>query len=213
MEDYKMAKEMKDIIEELNQIDDKWTKKVVEVDGLEGLYRSDYGDLLNELIEGMRQFIKLDQEKEISDILECLDNKKASEMLIKYAHDTLVHYNNMFALRELEKENKEIVLKLIQETFDCFVLRFDINFIDKYEEYKIETPDVMRRILRSIDCLTEYYVRRLFTRNNIESDFGEETGLTEECCEKYAELVDENFKEIRMNIIMQDGEYIRQTMS
>lgn len=213
MEDYKMAKEIKDIIEELNQIDNKWQKIVVEATGLEGLYRSEYGEELGELVDSIRQYIKLNKENEIKDILDSLDNKKVSDVLINYAHDMLVHYNNMFVLRELERENQDIVIRLMQDAFESFVLRFDYNFVDKHSDYKIENSDEMRNILRSIDCLAEYYVRRLFTRKNMVEDFGSETGLSQACCEKYAELVDENFKDIRMNIIMQDGEYIRQNIS
>lgn len=209
-----MDKAIKNIIEELNKIDNKWQKKVVEVNDLEQLYKSEHGDELGQLIDLIRQFIKSDREEEIKDILSVVDNKKAVDILINYAYDTMVHYNNMFILRELEKENcEEIVFKLIQDAFENCVLRFDYNFIDRYDHYKIKDADEMRNILRSIDCLTEYYVRRLFTKRSICEDFELETGLSKTCCEKYAELVEDNFKEIRMNIIMQDGEYIRQAMS
>ena len=40
-------------------------------------------------------------------------------------------------------------------------------------------------------------------------DFKDETGFGDDICKYYAELLDKNFKEIKLNILMQDMENLQ----
>lgn len=73
----------------------------------------------------------------------------------------------------------------------------------------MDNKQQMIRALKSIEYLTEYYIRRFFAKQNIVEDFMEETGFGEENCLKYAELVDSHFQELKINILMHDVEELR----
>lgn len=203
-------REIKAIIDELNSIDSKWGKVIIDAKELDDIYNGVNGDLLGELIELIREYVKINDSKYMETVSELIADSKVLESVLQYVDKTLIHYNNMSCLREIEKKDKEIVGVFLGDIIENFIVRVDYNFPNEYEQYKIENIETMKKILKSIDCLTEFYVRRFFSKKAIEEDFLEETGLDVDNCKKYAEFVDIYFDKMKINILMQDTEYIKQ---
>ena len=78
-----------------------------------------------------------------------------------------------------------------------------------FEEYHLSSEEEADKAIQSIGSLTEYYIRRLYVTKYIIDDFKDETGFGDDICKYYAELLDKNFKEIKLNILMQDMENLQ----
>ncbi|MBR5565686.1 MAG: hypothetical protein IKW08_05905 [Roseburia sp.] len=205
-------KEIQEIISKFNEESPNWKEWIATVEELDEVYNSRDSELFSELFASIREYVKKDDKKKLEEIGKLIANEKAMDVILKCVNKMLMHYNNLSLLREIEKENKEFVGDFLEDIIENFIVRVDYQFVDEYERYKINSHDEMKTILRTIDCLTEYYVRRIFTKRAIVEDFYDETGLAKENCIRYAEIVNKYFNEMKMNILMQDTEYIRQSM-
>ena len=78
----------------------------------------------------------------------------------------LVYFNNLYKLRNVEKENSELVSSFLFDAVENYIVRFDSHIIARYPEYKLDNKQQMIRALKSIEYLTEYYIRR-FLLNKI----------------------------------------------
>ena len=205
-------REIKEIINELNQVGTMWREFITSVEDLDDIYNNSNGELLGELLEAIRECVKKKDEHRLKEVKNLVANEKAWDSIFKCVDRMLMHYNSLEVLRETEKVNNVLVGDFLKDAIENYVVRVDYGFIEHYGEYKINSNDEMRKILNSVDCLTEFYVRRLFTKRAIVEDFANETGLSEGNCIRYAECVEKYMNEMKMNILMQDTEYIRQRM-
>lgn len=205
-------REITKIIEELNEIQPKWEKQIIDIEELEDIYNSDLAEIFGDLIGILRGYVKEDDESKIEYVRQLLKNKKTMDVLLQCVDKTMMHYKNFAILRGIEKRDIQIVKQFIKDSIENYVVRVDYQFCMTCDRYMIEQVEEMKAILGSMDCLTEYYVRRLFVKSAISMDFKEETGLSEEVCQLYAEMIDKYFQDIKMNIILQDTEYIRRSI-
>jgi hypothetical protein len=97
-------------------------------------------------------------------------------------------------------KDPEAVMELFKDIFLNYVLRFDPNITRRYQIKDGE--NAFEGILHAFDNLTDYYVKRLYVQEAVERDFCEETGLSKECGELYANLYEEHFQELKWNLIL-----------
>lgn len=194
------------IIEELNKIDLDWKIKICKSENMEDIGNQELIKKISDLIGIMRQYKKNLDDKHIAILSEIIADQCVMDCLLNFVDKTLVYFNIMSELRKLENEDGKLVGLFLKDVVENYIVRVDSQIVKRYGDYHLRDEHNMKRILKAIDCLTEYYVRRLFTKKSIEKDFEEETELTQENCQVYSELVDKYFQEIKMNIIMQDME-------
>ena len=82
-----------------------------------------------------------------------------------------------------------------------YVVRWNMELYKDFEKYHFSDSDEMQDAMTSLDALTDYYVERSLTHQNIVNDFAEETDLSEALCNYYADLLDKYYTDIKLNII------------
>ena len=187
---------IKKLIKEIEITDENWKK----YNCIDDVKNPQTKDLLNILISEMRELIK----QERNDKLKELENSQLYDDLMDFSKHTLRHYYAWKAVKELEKANKELIPALFQNIMDKFVLRLELDFKQTYSVYYVESEDDFSELLRSYDALVTYYVKRHFSRKWIIADIMEETEIDSEDAELFADLIERNYRELQLNIMI-DG--------
>lgn len=193
-----------ELIQKLDETDREWKRKIQSVEDLMNLEGGVLKRQVGEIINFLRNCLKEQREDEIQEFQNAVQETGTADAFLKYAEKTLIYYNSLETLRINEKENEEFVRAFLKDAFERYIVRFDPGLTRKYAEYHMESSKDMEKALYAVECLTEYYVQRLWVKEYISRDFGEESGLKKESCEFYAELVEQYFSEIRMNMVMQE---------
>lgn len=63
-----------------------------------------------------------------------------------------------------------------------------------------------------MDYMTDFYVSRSYTRWGIIRDLLDESGLSEEICDYWAELIEQNYMQLKMNYIVESLESIKEKL-
>lgn len=190
--------EIKKIINEIRTVDKDWERynSIKEIDGAQ------IEKPVNMLIEAIRNIIKEGRADELKGLQESIRNPQLCDDLIAFSHYTLKHYMSWKIVRELEKTNKELVPVLFQSIMEKFVLRLEFEFQQTYHIYQVKDEDVFYELLKSYDTLTSFYVQRHLSRKSIVQDIIEETEINNDDAELFADLIERNYKELQINIII-----------
>lgn len=193
-----------ELIQKLDETDKEWKEKIQSVEDLTNLEGGTLKRQAGEVINFLRNCLKEQKEDEVREFQNAVQEASTADAFLKYAEKTLIYYNSLKTLRMNEKENEEFVRAFLKDAFERYIVRFDPSLMWKYSQYHMESSKDMEKALCAVECLTEYYVQRLWVKEYISRDFGEESGLKKESCEFYAELVERYFSDIRMNMVMHE---------
>ena len=191
---------IKKLIKEIEITDENW-KKYNCIDDVKNPQTKDF---LNILISEMRELIKQERNDKLKELENDINNSQLYDDLMDFSKHTLRHYYAWKAVKELEKANKELIPALFQNIMDKFVLRLELDFKQTYSVYYVESEDDFSELLRSYDALVTYYVKRHFSRKWIIADIMEETEIDSEDAELFADLIERNYRELQLNIMI-DG--------
>ncbi len=191
---------IKKFIKEIEITDENWKK----YNCIDDVKNPQTKDLLNILISEMRELIKQERNDKLKELENDINNSQLYDDLMDFSKHTLRHYYAWKAVKELEKANKELIPALFQNIMDKFVLRLELDFKQTYSVYYVESEDDFSELLRSYDALVTYYVKRHFSRKWIIADIMEETEIDSEDAELFADLIERNYRELQLNIMI-DG--------
>ncbi len=191
---------IKKLINKIETADENW----VQYHCIEDVKNDQTKDLLNILITEIREMIKQDRNDSLKELADHIKNPQLYDDLMKFSKHTLKHYYAWKVVKELEKENKELIPALFQNIMDKFVLRLELDFQQTYSFYYVEKEDDFFELLKSYDTLVSYYIKRHFSRKSIIADLIEETEIENEDAELFADLIERNYRELQLNIII-DG--------
>lgn len=187
------------VIEELNKKDIDWQKLK---ENNYNAYKEIYDDLIIRLIELFRSALKITSPDECQKGLkEVLELAGWVPDVFQYASATMGYYSSFRSLREMDETSIETVCILIERAFDNYVLRTDKDFLESFSMYGVKNQKELMNILRSLDILTDFYVANSCSKDTIKNDFQNESGLSDKACYLYAELVNKNYMEIKLNLI------------
>lgn len=189
---------IKAIIKEIKQTDPNWAE-YREVSDIKG---NDTLRLLNQLVEAIRPLLKQNRKKELEELPGIVGSDVLSKDIIEFSQYTLRHYYAWSLVRELEDTKKELVPILFQNIMDRAILRVDFDFFETFETYEAKDQDQFMDMLNSFDTLVTYYVQKHFIRKAIIRDIMEETEISDENAEVFADLIEKNYRELQINIIL-----------
>lgn len=192
------------IVSDLNSIDKRWIQEVKHTDSLSDLKDESQKRKIVQLLYALRNCEKSGNEHDIQEFRTSLSDDETSNYLLNYANSSLVYYFNLTQVRELEKTDYASVQEFLKETMDKYVIRFNPTYISSYEKYHFPDEESAHGTMRAIEYLTKYYVYHLFGKEFISRDFRQETDLSQQTCDYYADLVNENFEQIKMNLLLQN---------
>lgn len=112
-------------------------------------------------------------------------------------------YNSLEPLRKMAKNDVFSLVDFVNDIFESCIIRYDIAFPEKYEEYELETEEQLKDILLTFRTLVRFYVIRRYTTNSIVSDFVEETGLNESVAKLVAETIEKNYNQLQMAVLLE----------
>lgn len=124
----------------------------------------------------------------------------------------LTHFRAMSCVRELEKKDIQLAKGLFREIMSDYVVRWDWKLQESFNEFYLKTAVDMKKVMQSLDTLSDYCVKNTWVIPRIIEDFREETELSEELYEFYGELLEENYREIKLNLIMNCQEDMRKEL-
>ena len=114
----------------------------------------------------------------------------------------LQFYSGFSLLRELETKD-EITLKgLLAIIYQKYIVRYEPGYVQRMEVGKYSEEELMGIVSR-ITYLTDYYIVRSYTVKGMVDDLRDETGLSRENCEYWADLIEQNYQMLKMNYILE----------
>lgn len=206
-----MLEKIKDLVEKLNLEFPEWPKVIQE-----NMDQSEkWGEKLKNIFLELAFTIKnicIEEEKDVSTVLENIfKEEKTATVIEKYVNNLMIYYNLLQPIRKLSYEEPETTKNIMGDIFENYILRLDYQIYNRYKYFNKDSEDGVKKIFSAIDRLTDYYVEHLLVKKEVQNDFKAETGISLEICEYYANLYEENFKELKQNLMLHklnDLEYI-----
>lgn len=192
--------ELKKKIEIINQIDENWIQNIQDENGYIRIQDEELGQAFQALFEETRKLYKENREGVRAEIQNLL--KVDGEKFLKIVENSLVFFFAVEGLRQQQSEDKESVKKYLQFVFENVYIRFDPDFGSQYEKYQFQDIKSFVKTTSVLDTLTEFYVRKHYTRQAIKNDLMYESALAEDICEYYAELLEKNYLALQMNLVI-----------
>lgn len=159
--------------------------------------------LINYLVRVLRKELKTGDRTEIKEYLqEERLKRETAEKLIDNALEMLQFYSGFSLLRELETKD-EITLKgLLAIIYQKYIVRYEPGYVQRMEVGKYSEEELMGIVSR-ITYLTDYYIVGSYTVKGMVDDLRDETGLSRENCEYWADLIEQNYQMLKMNYILE----------
>lgn len=136
-----------------------------------------------------------------------IDKEIKTQWLNKYIKSLLDRmmfgYNSLEPLRKMEEKDAFYLVSFVNDIFENCIIRYNIAFSEKFEEYKLETEEQLDDIVITFRSLVRFYVIRRYTTNSIISDFTEETGLNESVAKLVAETIEKNYNQLQMAVLLE----------
>lgn len=136
-----------------------------------------------------------------------IDNEIKAQWLKNYVKTILDRmmfgYNSLEPLRRMEENDVFSLVGFVNDIFENCIIRCNIAFPEKYEEYELETEEQLNDISLTFRTLVRFYVIHRYTANSIISDFVEETGLNESVAKLVAETIEKNYNQLQMAVLLE----------
>ena len=152
----------------------------------------------------LRQELKAEEPETVREYLRLLKvRNETAEKLIKTAKSMLQIYMEFSLLRELEDRSDESVRGLLSTIYNKYIVRFEPGYLNNFANKKYD-EDVLGNLVACITYLTDYYIARSYTMQGIIKDLEDESGLSQENCEYWGELIEQNYSMLKMNYIVSE---------
>lgn len=166
-------------------------------------------EISDELSECIEEFIIACKEDTIANNLanlkkvkEDIDNDLLYNNLNNFVEDSLSVYYIVAPLRAMEAKDFKKASKVIQDIFNRTILRLDVNAVNEYENLGFTSQSAMLEFMNMLDNFCSYMVERNYCCSTIERFVQTNMRFSKEMCKKIAEIVDENFQQLKLNYII-----------
>ncbi|MCI8994384.1 MAG: hypothetical protein HFI31_02895 [Lachnospiraceae bacterium] len=200
---------IRDLVSKLHSTDKYWELYVLE----ENRERSEnIGSLLNRLLQSLRNVWKQEgRERGKKELKKAGVTEKACEALMEETERTLRFYIQFEPLRDLDSRDRVALKGLILSIYQKYIVRLEPGYIKMLNLEGIRSEE-LQEIARYMDYMTDFYVSRSYTRWGIIRDLLDESGLSEEICDYWAELIEQNYMQLKMNYIVESLESIKEKL-
>lgn len=137
--------------------------------------------------------------------------KETAEKLVRNAREMLRLYIDFEVLREWEDRSGIELKGILDAIYRNYIVRYEPGYLEQLKN-EVCDGEKLRGIAEQMDYLTDYYISRSYTRNKIVQDLRDETGLMEENCEYWADLIEKDYMALKMNYIVAGIERIQMSL-
>jgi len=196
----KSGRKISELIQDLQSIDKQWETVFLNEEKRE----KETEEKLDRLLNVLRQELKAEEPETVREYLRLLKvRNETAEKLIKTAKSMLQIYMEFSLLRELEDRSDESVRGLLSTIYNKYIVRFEPGYLNNFANKKYD-EEVLGNLVACITYLTDYYIARSYTMQGIIKDLEDESGLSQENCEYWGELIEQNYSMLKMNYIVSE---------
>lgn len=199
---------MKNSIEILNTIietiGDEWKKYLdtyLKKDEIEGTPQ--YTELLSEFINAYKEDVIDNKIPVLTQIEKTIDNDLLFNSLKGYTDALLEAYHAIAPLRVLEIKDYKRAVRLVDFIFEQIILRFDPNAKKKYKEFEFEKEEEMLLVIGVLNSLCTFIVCHNLHKTAMADTIRLNTRLSRDISEYIAEIIDQNFEQLKTKIILE----------
>lgn len=190
-------------VQKLQSIDEQWEMHLLD-DGAE--VEEEVSGLMDRLFTAVRQELKTDSEANVrTRLLAEQMSEKTIDRFIEEIQETLEFYAGFSFLRDLE-ETDELELKgLLLTIYQKYIIRFEPGYLN----YLINTKysgEELTRVANQMKYLTDYYISKSYSVQGIIRDLQDETGLAQQNCVYWADIIEQNYMILKMDYLIRELE-------
>jgi len=192
---------LKDLIEFLG---DNWKQE------LDNFFKEDEistdGEAANKImdfLEACKEEIIEEKTSSLQKVEKLIDNDLLYKNMYEYIEEMLRPYYVSAPLRTLEVKEPGAAVRAIEVIFERAVLRFDPNIPQRYEELGFANEDIFIDFLNTFNAVCTFVVSKNFCFDAIEDFIFTRTRLPKKVCIRVAEMLDENFNQLKINYIVE----------
>lgn len=195
-----------DLIAKLQDIDEAWEMYVLE----EQKERTEEVDLLLTCLErSLREEWKQGGREEVLEELQRAGvSVEAAEQLTRETQRSLRFYIRFEPLRKLDSQDRVALKGMLTSIYQKYIVRLEPGYVKRLKLEGCRSEE-LQEMAQAMDYLTDFYVSRSYTRWGIIRDLLDESGLSEESCDYWAELIEQNYMQLKMNYIVESLENIK----
>lgn len=138
---------------------------------------------------------------------QAVEKKINNDLLFKnlkdFIDDLLEPYYKSAPLRAFYVRNPDECLGLVEEMFGKTILRFHVDILEEYTKYGFDNMAAFGGFLNVFDSLCTYVVKKNLYCDAIEDVLYSQMRLQKPLCRKITDLIDFNFREMKLNYIIE----------
>ena len=187
--------------EQLKEINDNWAQTVREEQKKDTLPENkELVSAFNELFSAAREAYKKDAKQTESVFKTYMADD--SSWLLEDVISSLEIFFGVSELRKMQSSDEKKAKKVIDYLFDNAIVYFDRQFANAYDELGFATLDSFYNTARVLDGLIGYYIMQHLSAEAMKRDLKTETEFGEDMCEYLVHKINENYRTLQMNVLM-----------
>ena len=187
--------------EQLKEIDDNWAQTVREEQKKDTPPENkELVSAFNELFSAAREAYKKDAKQAKSVFKTYMADD--SSWLLEDVISSLEIFFEVSELRKIQSSDEKKAKKVVDYLFDNAIVYFDRQFANAYDELGFATLDSFYNTARVLDGLIGYYIMQHLSAEAMKRDLKTETEFGEDMCEYLVHKINENYRTLQMNVLM-----------
>lgn len=197
----KNAKRISELLQTLQSTDEQWGLMILDRRRAQG---EEIHARINQLLSILRQELKTEDAEAVCEYLRHMRvQEEVAEKLVEEAEDMLWIYEKLSLLRELEDRDEAALRGLLSTVYQKYIIRFEPGYLNSVSGGKYD-GEVLRQLSACMANLTDYYIIRNYSLRGMVKDLEDESGLSKENCEYWADLIEQNYLSLKMNYIVSE---------
>lgn len=188
----------------IGKIGDDWKQT------LDAFFKDDEDNIDSELASDIIDFLDACKEEIISGqtsnlqkVEKLVDNDLLYKNIRSDVDEMLRPYYAAAPLRAWEAKDPEMAESIIEKIIEFGILRFDPNITKKYEEYGFDNQGAFIDFLNVYDAICTFVIGKNLCCEAMEEFIYFKTRMPERLCKKTAKLLDENYRQLQINYIIE----------
>ena len=191
------------MFEKINELDIDF-EKISSIKDIPEEFNKEFNETVFDCLEDCKAIVRNGNRDRV---YTSIDKEIKAQWLKDYLNTVLDRmmfgYNSLEPLRKMEKNDVLSLVGFVNDIFENCIIRYNIAFPEKYEDYKLEKEEQLNDILVTFKALVRFYVISRYTTNSIINDFVEETGLNESIAKLVAETIEKNYNQLQMAVLLE----------